>query len=811
MSKVEKFRNPKVRKILSLGILIFLVFLAGCGKNKTAVRPPAAPPAPSAQKPPSEKPQGPAAKAKGTPADASAQAPAVEVPASEKEEPHPLVSAASGPIIRIGLTTSAREVRISSAGRFYLMEKEPEATRKLLEGEVRVRTEDKDGGTAAVFQIQVASFIKRGNAESIQKRLSKEIPEPVAIHRNPSTGTHQVRAGAFAERKQAESLLRKLWRSGYPDAYVVMQQKSSGGGKSMLAIRGSGNLFHLSEAGVLFQPASNSSFLCVDGKPYRGFLDIILNGKGRITVVNHVAMEDYLLGVVPAEINPSAYPEFDGLAAMSIAARTYALYHLGRYKSEGFDLSNDTRTQVYKGVEAEIPATTEAVQRTRGLAVYYEGKVINAMYTSTCGGRTEDFANVFDTDPVPYLKSVFCAVEAGAENNAVIVEGNHGLRQIITAEDGTIANRNLHLARVLGLTDANSELSPEYCSAPAERKEAVRWIESARKLVPRRFKNEAAPDLSTRAGFLLFAAESLFGAEEIRRKVSGKDVEYYLGNLADGSAVPESARYALAYLMKHGLWRPCADNTARPEAPVRRCDALALLAHWIESVRPEVLNRGTFVAGSLKAGGDSAATVMTVKWGRRTREFAVSDDAALFRLDSGRATPVRRLGMIGNEKIAFHVRESGAIDFLETELSPTGASSDRYSPAAKWEVRITRADLEKKLRPLAPSIGRLLDLKPARLGNSGRVVQIEAIGSSGSAVLNGYRFRGAAGLMDTLYTIKRECNPDGGIEAFIFDGRGFGHGVGLCQVGAFGMARAGKSYEEILKTYYTGVEIRKAY
>lgn len=85
------------------------------------------------------------------------------------------------------------------------------------------------------------------------------------------------------------------------------------------------------------------------------------------------------------------------------------------------------------------------------------------------------------------------------------------------------------------------------------------------------------------------------------------------------------------------------------------------------------------------------------------------------------------------------------------------------------------------------------------------------VGSRRSVVLLGYRVRGALDLKDTLYTITREHNPDGSIAKFTFHGRGFGHGIGLCQVGAFGMARAGRSHEEILKHYYQGVEIRKAY
>jgi stage II sporulation protein D len=84
-------------------------------------------------------------------------------------------------------------------------------------------------------------------------------------------------------------------------------------------------------------------------------------------------------------------------------------------------------------------------------------------------------------------------------------------------------------------------------------------------------------------------------------------------------------------------------------------------------------------------------------------------------------------------------------------------------------------------------------------------------GSRGSVEINGYKVRNALGLKDTLYTLTREYNSDGSVASFTFHGRGFGHGVGLCQVGAFGMAKAGHSYEEILKTYYQGVEIRKAF
>jgi len=59
--------------------------------------------------------------------------------------------------------------------------------------------------------------------------------------------------------------------------------------------------------------------------------------------------------------------------------------------------------------------------------------------------------------------------------------------------------------------------------------------------------------------------------------------------------------------------------------------------------------------------------------------------------------------------------------------------------------------------------------------------------------------------------IDREYDEDGNISHFIFTGRGWGHGVGLCQVGAYGMAREGANYKKILKKYYKGIKIVKKY
>jgi stage II sporulation protein D len=802
-------------KILYLAILCIAIS-AACGRKATVKTPiPSSPSLSRAKKTdPAKRTEIPKQReSEAPPKPAAAEAPPLAV--VEPSEPSAIapLSESVGPLIRIGLTTSAKEIRITSSGNFYFMEKAPEVSRQLVKGEIQVRIEQEVEETSFVFQIQVASFGKLENAEDLKKKLAGVFDVPIATHQNPAIGAHQVRVGEFPTKEAAQEFLKKLVDSGYRDAFIIKEAVTAGGGKTVLALRRSNDLFHLSPTGFLFMPSSNAKFISVDGKAYRGSLDVMLNKSGHITVVNQVGMEEYLLSVVPSEINPSSYPEPAALAAQSIAARTYALKNMGRYRSEGFDLSDDTRTQVYGGAAGEKSATNEAVKQTFGLAMYYQDKLIDAMYMSTCGGRTEDYSNVFDGPPAPYLKSVFCAIENGPEKGEMVIEGKHELEQIFLADDGSPANRNIEFARTLGLIQSNIEWAPEFFADRVRKDEAIRWIEAAGKIAQKTPARDAPAkgDIDTRAGFLRFAAESFFGSGEIGQKISGRDVEYYIGNLKDGNAVPEPARYALVFLLQKGLWRPYADNTVRPEDPIRRGDAISLLLRWIESAKPDVLRKGIFMGAGQNKAGSAEDPRISVKWGSRTQEFSLSPRPSLYRSDPGRTIPVSSLRVIGNEKIAFHVDSSGMIDFLEIELNPAGAASDRYSPVSTWETTIARSAVAEKLRGLTGNIGEFRDLKPARIGSSGRVVEIQAIGSRGSITLNGYKTRNALGLKDTLYTLTREHNPDGSVSNFTFHGRGWGHGVGLCQVGAFGMARAGRSYEDILKTYYQGVQIRKAY
>lgn len=132
----------------------------------------------------------------------------------------------------------------------------------------------------------------------------------------------------------------------------------------------------------------------------------------------------------------------------------------------------------------------------------------------------------------------------------------------------------------------------------------------------------------------------------------------------------------------------------------------------------------------------------------------------------------------------------------------------------RWDpVKLSRAEITKKLLARYPSLkklGTVTDLVPKQTTTDGRIVRLEIIGSGGTKeTLVGEDFRLAMGgrvLKSTNFKI--EPTKDG----FAFkNGRGFGHGMGLCQYGMDGKAKSGMDYKQILQTYYPGALVKKLY
>jgi stage II sporulation protein D len=145
-----------------------------------------------------------------------------------------------------------------------------------------------------------------------------------------------------------------------------------------------------------------SAPLAWNGRPYHGLLVVRRNG-GELSLVNSVALDDYVRGVVGGEM-PHNW-NLAALEAQAVASRSYALATLK--PSSHFDLLSDARSQVYGGIAYETPGIDFAVSRTARQVLTWHGHVATTYYFSTSGGRTADIHDVWPKAPdVPYLQSV---------------------------------------------------------------------------------------------------------------------------------------------------------------------------------------------------------------------------------------------------------------------------------------------------------------------------------------------------------------------------------------------------------------------
>lgn len=158
--------------------------------------------------------------------------------------------------------------------------------------------------------------------------------------------------------------------------------------------------------GTLVARSRGAEPVQINGQLYRGSVQVRSARPGRLTVVNAVQMEDYLMGVVPREIGQLSPGMIEAAKAQAVAARTYSVARKERRVGLGFNFYADERDQVYGGVRAENEEVNRAVRETAGEILVYRGTPIDAYYHSTCAGQTAAIEEVWNERPRPYLSSV---------------------------------------------------------------------------------------------------------------------------------------------------------------------------------------------------------------------------------------------------------------------------------------------------------------------------------------------------------------------------------------------------------------------
>jgi stage II sporulation protein D len=695
------------------------------------------------------------------------------------------------PVIRVGLGTNLEDIRIRASSGMKIYEVNT-GYRIINDDADEVEVRGAAEKLTEKYIIVLGHAKEREEAEQLASTYRAQFGGTVSVaaERDAAAGgVFEIKLGDFLTRGDALTKVTGLNAAGLKDIWIDREEIVEEPSRPIWMVIGNEmkSLDRMSD--LYFIPANPQSYLTLNGQSYRGFLVLAGSPRG-IVIVNYVNLEDYLKSVVPGELSPGQFNAIEAQKAQAVAARTYALKNLKQFDQFGYDLINTPRSQVYVGMVSENPLSTRAVEETRGEVLRYRGELINALYTSTCGGRTEDAEKVFAGRPVPYLKSVECAFEKQKEWQ---LEAKTPVTPIMV--DGR--NASLDVAFLVGLGIVPMGVEPLDFRTAASFDEAVEWIKDVRRLLGVRDKgflpDSAALDFVSLAGLLV---EAFGWQQRIEELILPGEVDFILKDLPQ---VQGKDRRALAYCFQAGLF-PASVRTGGCERPVVRAELAMALARVLKDHK-DFFKTGTFRAagkGTIEVGQD---------FDRRT--LALSNHVRLLRTIEGETTFATKLNLLGGENIRWLERE-GQVAYLEVFYPPNSNVLDRSSRYNRWTERTSRKDLERQVNQ-SYAIGQLVDVEVKGRGESGRVTELLLTGSAASATVHGFQIRAVLGLRDTLFVIDRSYDEAGHVDQFTFSGRGWGHGVGLCQVGAYGMAVAGGKYQDILKKYYSGVKIDKIY
>jgi stage II sporulation protein D len=736
----------------------------------------------------------------------------------------PTLTPLSGPepTIRVALTTDAHSAVISTTG--HLMNASGASKTLLSLESSRVRVEPRllsplpATNDDALYTVMVGSAPTRDEIEESEKEIQKLANEDAHVAYDTDAKTWRFAIGSKRPLVEAEELRARFEAAGFdatidgppPTASasaspgvnnnpVRLTSRPALPSREVVASPTTGKTFSSSAPVAFASDDENNSPVRYNERPYRGRIEVFTNLRGNLTVVNELGLEDYVKGVVANELSPGGYPAIEALKAQAIAARTYALKNRGQFLSQGFDILPTTRSQVYRGLTSENALSSRAVDETRGIIATYNGEPINALYTSTCGGRTEDSENIFN-DAIPYLRARECAAE-GATFDRFVIRTTREPAELRDESNVTLA-RDVSLLLTQNFGALHERVSDSWLSGDATASEVRNWLANVAR-VAKQSSPVAGDDVNRPPAFATALSMAVFGESRTSTLLNSADADYLLA-VKDARDVPLENRSDLAMLLRDGYLSAYPDATLRPRAALSRARVLHAIARILEARNLLQLQKA-----NARPTSDGQLILRSSKG--KDQPIRVNADAFLFRQLGERPYPVESVALVGGEPVTYHLAPNGQIDFLEVKPAPNGAAADRMSPFANWTRNMSVGQVQGRLARWARGIGPIVDLRVVSRGNSHRVTDLEIVGAGGTAHVRGGRIRSALGLREQLFVIDREYDDNGRVSEFIFVGRGWGHGVGMCQVGAYGLAKQGWTTEQILKAYYSGIELTRIY
>jgi peptidoglycan hydrolase-like amidase len=686
----------------------------------------------------------------------------------------PALSTPSGVAYRVGLQSDLAEFAYGSAGEPWIVASAGRA--EILRGPIVFRPEISAAAATARFTVQAAAFSHEEPARALLQKLSTDFATAGSVAFSAERGVYRVLLGSFATREEAEALAGKIRAAGQQAMVAdgAVRSGTAAPAAAILVTAEDGAARRLASPVEIFPPTPGAGApvsVAVDGKTYRGSLRVQTNPRGTLNVVNRLDLDEYLYGVVPAEMGPKRYDEVEALKAQAVAARTYALAHRGQFEAEGYDLCATPKCQAYAGLSAEDPLSNGAVDATRGLVLASGGAFADALFISTCGGRTENVENVFVGDAAPYLVSVDCGelptmALAGARVKSAPSSGRSGLEW-----------RGAVLA----------------AHSAGRRAGHVAWVATAQRWAG--IEKSASPPASLAPAAVYPSILQAFDLGEARSvHALPREQRYYSEYPAATGRLTGAAREAYAFLLR---FRFGAGEPLPP--PDRRLSD--------EEYAGLLFSGSLRLLGVTEQSGKFLSREGANVWVRTAEGrvgLPVDPDLPFARKVGDRYFATSSLTLRPGDRLRWWKRGNQVLG-MWVELDPAGPSFERESSWTEWVRRASGRELARRMSARVAGT-EVRDLTVTKRSSSGRVVEMRVVTDAAEITLRGFDVRQALEVPEMLFTFSRTKGPDGEIE-FVFLGRGWGHGVGLCQNGAYGMALAGATYDAILRHYYSGIDI----
>lgn len=744
---------------------------------------------------------------------------------------------AGEPTVRIGLATNARSVSITTTDAQLVAVSADEPNKYLGATSVSVTARAYRPPEIEIYNFEIPNIESQAEAESIAKEIREATGEKAFASLDYATNKWRVRVGEAKEIiEEANQFKDGLAEKGFADVTIVTEKKTQPsdeavalseqlktGGKtevrSLIKPTGSSkptdasinpNLREViingkSEAAKFssLKPVAFGSFneravpVKLNGKAYRGKIEVFVNSRGTLTVVNVVPIEDYLLGVVPRELG---LPSLEAQKAQAVAARTYAIANKNGFGSQGFDLLPTVYSQVYGGVSAESTMGTQAVLQTRGIYATYKGKPINALYTSTCGGRTEDSENIFEFAE-PYLRGVECSLENRFYFAPFTIKT---LRQPAKLRD----EQNLELARLMSIFAVNgfqlntAQMTDEWFEDAPTQSELSNWLNQLHSRFGKTFPN-VTKDSAKPLELARILSTMIYGDAYANTIMNEADISYQL-TFDDAAEVSKERRADVAILLRDGWFAIYPDLTLKPNKPFSRAKMLQLIRQIYEKKKWM-----PFLQSGVTEPTENG--LLNLKIGKGKKTLPIRADVFLFRQFGEQFYPVKETALVGGESVNFQTDATGAVIYLEIKPAETTVTAEKSSPFTLWNTNLSPSAVQARLSRYVRGLGSLIDVRIAKQGFSRRAIDLEIVTTKGTFHLKGGKIRSALRLREQLFVINKRYDNFGRATSYSFTGKGWGHGVGMCQYGAFGLGKMGVKYDAILKHYYTGIELTRAY